>query len=189
MAENNEEEHRQVIRITKDGSQEDKKKQIKDQLYERMKETLIEKARDQGIEIQNPDSMTVEEMNNYSQMLKKLKDEGLSKVRSSPPEGGDTPRWRDAEEINRSRRTYSNDREYNSQEDLIRDLRQKSRSANGVEAAEADAILTELWKKWGKAYRDSFKDDATQKAPKIFYEPKDENEVKKKITRIQKEGA
>jgi hypothetical protein len=188
MSEEDENEQTIRVKVAKNATEEEKKSAIGAAYFEKMKSMLVEEYEKRGIPLEDPDHMTVEEANNLSQALTQLRREERGfKVKSQAPDGGETTSWQ-ANEQGYEKRNFTNQREYGSQEDLIRDLRQQARSNDVVKKAEAEAILTELYKKWGRQLKKDF-EDGTRKSI-VNYEPeKGSEEEKKKIKQLQREGA
>lgn len=173
------------IKVAKNASQDEKKAAIGEAYFEQMKRHLVEEYEKRGVELQDPDNMSTEEASNLSQALKVLKeqDREFSGVNEAP-RGGETAQLNEAQHSG-SYRNYGNERGYNSTEDMIRDLRQQAHDKRDpVKQTEAEAILLELWKKWGRQVKKDF-EEGTSKS-KVNYEPKTELEQKKSIRKIQK---
>lgn len=161
MSENDENKERQVlkVRVGENATDEERKKAIKDAMYETTKARVVEEYEKlTGKSLEGSDEWTPREFENYASLVADLKEKGISGIRSHAPKGGDTATLNDAQRTGRTFRSNSQT-EYDNTEDMIRDLRYKSRAGTPIEKAEADAILEELWKKWGRALHDDVKEE------------------------------
>lgn len=193
MSENNDEENTiRIKRVTvrQGASQEEKKAAIGEQVFNQMVGKIVENCEKRGIPIKNVDDFTTEDVENYSQILRKLQESEEISAVSSKNRQGETTEWGDnLDGISRSQRSYDNEgRTYSSIESMIRDLRAQSRDKKDVvKSAEAEAILAELWKKYGKALHDNVADPSKRTLPLSNYEEPKGKE--KKIRQLQNEGA
>lgn len=180
------------VRMRKGADSEEREQAVKDALYENMKESLLQRASENGVKIQNPESMSVEELNNYSQMLTKLEREKEIRSLKSTAEDSENITWDENQEgISRSHHVHvSEDKSYSSIESMIRDLRAQARDKSDVvKSAEAEAIISELWKKYAKALQDNIRDPTKRSLPLASYEEDKETAKRNKIKKYQREGA
>lgn len=99
----------------------------------------------------------VEEIEKVEKARKEKEAAAQAATGQKAPEGGETAKLNQAQQTGGAAQAKTGEPSYDSYEAMIRDLRARARdSRDPVKQAEAEAILKELWKKWGKAVHSDF---------------------------------